>query len=358
MGSIGFANAAYILIHMDDSQKNHLKAYGIAYWVLQGGGEVDWLLNYRGGSFSFLYAKTIENELKIRGVSYEIMPDASYNKVLLDIADPEENMDVIKLEKTPKVAVYSPKGKQPWDDAVTLVLTYAEIPYDVVYDEELLEDELPKYDWLHLHHEDFKEARAAKYNFNKVSQMKLAVAHKVRDYVVGGGFMFAMCSATDTYDIALSAEGTDICDRMFDGDGPDAHAQEHLDYNKTFAFKDFKIVKNPMEYEHGNIDVSKSRGQISQTIDFFTLFDFSAKWDPVPTMLTQNHQKVIKGFMGQTTAFKKNLVKKDVLVMGENKALKEARYIHGEHGYGTWTFYGGHDPEDYRHFVNDPQVTG
>jgi len=375
--SISFCNAAYLLIPMDDNQSNHLKAYGIAYWILGSGSNVDWLLNYRGGSFCIGYAKTLENEMKIRGVGYEVLPDASYNKILLEIANPEENMDLVKLEKLPRVAVYSPKGKQPWDDAVTLVLTYAEIPYDIVYDEELLEDELPKYDWLHLHHEDFtgqygkfyanyrneawykdrqkeEEARAAKYKFSKVSQMKLAVAHKIRDYVLGGGFMFAMCSATDTYDIALAAEGTDICDRMFDGDGPDPHAQEHLDFSKTFAFKDFKIVKNPFEYEHGNVDVTKSRGSVSQPMDQFTLFEFSAKWDPVPTMLTQSHQRVIKGFMGQTTAFKKKLVKKDVLILGENKGLKEARYIHGEHGYGTWTFYGGHDPEDYRHFVNDP----
>jgi len=371
------SQAAYLLINMDDKQTNHLKAYGVAYWVLQNGIDVDWMLNYKGGSFAFKYAKPLETELKIRGVSYEVVPDASYSKILLEIADPEQNMDVIKLEKLPKIAVYSPKGKQPWDDAVTLVLTYAEIPYDIVYDEELLEDELPKYDWLHLHHEDFtgqygkfyasyrnapwyierqkeEEARAAEYGFKKVSQMKLSVVHKIRDYVSGGGFMFAMCSATDTYDIALSAEGLDICDRMFDGDGPDSDAQQKLNYHNCFAFKDYKIIKNPMEYEHANIDVTRTRGSVSQAVDFFTLFEFSAKWDPVPTMLTQCHTAVVKGFMGQTTAFNKKLVKKNVLILGENKALNEARYIHGEFGYGTWSFYGGHDPEDYRHFVNDP----
>jgi len=346
---------------------------------LQADQQVDWLLNYKGGSFACRYSKTVESELKIRGVNYQVLPDAAYNKIVMEIADPEQNMDLIKLEKPPKVAVYSPKGKQPWDDAVTLVLTYAEIPYDVVYDEELLKDDLPKYDWLHLHHEDFtgqygkfyasyrsakwyidrqkgEEAKAKMLGYEKVSHMKLAVVKKVREFVSGGGFMFAMCSATDTYDIALSAEGLDICDRMFDGDGPDPKAQDKLNYTNTFAFRDFKLVKNPLEYEHANIDVSKSRGNISESVDFFTLFEFSAKWDPVPTMLCQNHTRVVKGFMGQTTAYHKSLIKSDVLILGENKSVNEARYIHGTQGYGTWTFYGGHDPEDYRHFVGDPET--
>ncbi|MDP4267303.1 MAG: asparagine synthetase B, partial [Bacteroidota bacterium] len=316
------------------------------------------------------------DECNIRGVTYEIIADVQTASILEDISHPEVNMDEIKLNKPPKVAVYSPKSKHPWDDAVTLALTYAEIPYDVVYDDEVLDGKLPLYDWLHLHHEDFtgqygkfwaaynqtpwyqedvrvSEAMAKKHGFNKVSQLKLAVAKKIRDFVAGGGFMFAMCSATDSYDIALSADGVDICDYMFDGDPADPNAQKKIDYSKTFAFTDFTLVKNPYEYEISNIDVPHMRA-VSQTQDFFTLFDFSAKWDPVPTMLCQNHQRIIKGFMGQTTAFRKEVIKSNVLILGEFKAMKEAKYIHGEYGKGTWTFYGGHDPEDYQHFVYNP----
>ncbi|GIV34223.1 MAG: hypothetical protein KatS3mg031_1758 [Chitinophagales bacterium] len=368
--------ASYILIPMDETQKNHLKSYGVAYWVLQNGVDVDWLLNYRGGSFAFKYVDKLEQECLIRGISYEILADGQYGKILNDIANPEVNMDVVKLEKAPKVAVYAPPVNQPWDDAVTLVLTYAEIPYDVVYDGEVLNGLLPKYDWLHLHHEDFTgqygkfyaqyrnqpwyqeqvrsaEADAKKYGFNKVSKLKLAVAQKIRDYVMGGGFLFAMCSATDTYDISLSAENTDICDYMFDGDPPDPQAQQKLDFSKTFAFQNFILRMNPYEYEFSNIDIPVPR-TVPPNMDYFTLFEFSAKWDPIPTMLTQCHTRTIKGFMGQTTAFRNEVLKSDVLVMGENKAASEARYIHGEFGYGTWTFYGGHDPEDYQHFVYDP----
>lgn len=372
------ASAAYILVPMDAAQKDHLKSYGIAYWVLENGLEVDWLLNYRGGSFAFKHAKPLESECLIRGVSYEIMPDAAYNKILNDIANPEANMDAVKLEKSPKIAVYSPKSKLPWDDAVTMVLTYAEIPYDLIYDDEVLQGELPKYDWLHLHHEDFtgqygkfygryrnaawyiddvreQENIAARNGFSKVSQLKLAVANKIKNFVLGGGFLFAMCSATDSYDIALSAEGVDICESMFDGDPAEGNAQQKIDYDKTLAFKNFVLSMNPYEYEYSNIDMTQHRN-VPMNLDYFTLFEFSAKWDPVPTMLTQCHQRTVKGFMGQTTAFNKDLVKSDVLIMGENKAANEARYIHGELGNGTWTFYGGHDPEDYQHYVGDPKT--
>ncbi len=370
------SHAAFILIPMDNSQSNHLKAYGIAYWVLEKDVKVDWLLNFRGGSFSFPYNKTLENECLIRGVKYEVIPDAQMAKIKTDIAHPEANMDAMRLEKAPKIAVYSPKSKLPWDDAVTLVLTYAEIPYEVIYDDEVLGDELHLYDWLHLHHEDFTgqygkfyrsyknaawyrqqvsefEATAAKNGFKKVSQAKLAVVHKFRDYVAGGGFLFAMCSATDTYDIALAAEGVDICHQVFDYDPADPTAQDKLDFNKTFAFQDFKISQNPNEYEYSNIDSDVPR-KVPQNRDFFTLFEFFVKWDPIPTMLTQCHTRTVPGFMGQTTSFKKSVIKPSVLVLGENKALDEARYIHGEFGNGTWSFYGGHDPADYRHLVGDP----
>lgn len=368
--------AASILINMDEEQRNHLKAYGIAFYALQKGITVDWLLNYKGGSFLIAYNQNIENELKIRGVSYNVIADAKVTAILTEISNPEVNMDMVKLEKVPKIAVYSPKSKLPWDDAVTMVLKYAEIPYDVIYDEEVVGGKLPEYDWLHLHHEDFtgqygrfwanyrgaswyqddvkrQEATAKKLGFDKVSQMKLAVAQKIRAFCSGGGFLFAMCSGTDTFDIALSAAGIDICERMFDGDGVTPNAQSKLDFSQTFAFQDFKLDLNPMNYKFSDIDVTNTR-KVDKTRDFFTLFDFSAKWDVVPTMLTQNHEKVIKGFMGQTTAFRKSLIKPDVLVLGELKSADEARYIHGDFGKGSWTFYGGHDPEDYQHLVGDP----
>ena len=371
-------HAAYILIPMDNSQKNHLKAYGLTYWVLEQQVEVSWLLNFRGGSFMFRHHQMLEGECVVRGVSYQVIADVQHNAILNEIADPQSNMDEMKLQKAPKVAVYSPKNKLPWDDAVTLALTYAEVPYDVLYDEEVIGGSLPLYDWLHLHHEDFTgqfgkfwsayrtaqwyiddvrstEATAAKLGFSKVSDLKLAVANKIKEFTSGGGYLFAMCSAPDSYDVALAAEHIDICDVIFDGDGVTPDANKHLDYHNCFAFTDFQVVLNPYEYEISNIDVTNTRrSTINESNDFFTLFEFSAKWDPVPTMLTQNHMQVIKGFMGQTTAFNKKFIKPNVVIMGENKAAGEARYIHGSYGKGTWTFYGGHDPEDYQHLVGDP----
>ncbi|MEM7102962.1 MAG: asparagine synthetase B [Bacteroidota bacterium] len=378
----GSAFASYIMIPMNEHQKNHLKAYGIAYWVLTHDVEVHWLLNYEGGSFAFKNNILFQDECITRDVSYEIIPDAKFTKILQDISHPERNMDAIKLEVAPKVAVYTPdvnaKGEtiQPWDDAVTLVLTYAEIPYDVIYDTDVLEGKLAEYDWLHLHHEDFTgqygkfyasygsrpwyrehvksmEDLAEKHGFAKVSHLKLAVAKMIQAYVSGGGFMFAMCSATDTYDIAIASEGLDIIEHMYDGDPQDPTAQDKLNFTNTFAFQDFKVVRDPLRYEHSNIDATHTR-KVDMQNDYFTLFDFSAKWDPVPSMLTQNHTRTVKGFMGQTTAFRKELIKSNVLVMGENKPANEARYIHAEFGFGTWTFFGGHDPEDYRHYVHDP----
>ncbi len=376
--------ASYIFLPMGhDEQKDHLKAYGVTYWVLEQGIEAYWLLNYQGGSFAFPHTSEFEKECKTRGVSYKVLPDAQFHKIRQDISSPEVNQDVIKLEQAPKIAVYTPdfnsRGEkiQPWDDAVTLVLTYAEIPYETVYDREVLEDKLAEYDWLHLHHEDFTgqygkfykgyhtqnwykenqkkmEALATSLGFDKVSMLKLAVAKKIRDYVEGGGFMFAMCSATDTYDICLAMDGKDICAEMYDGDAAQNISPDDIDYSKTFAFKDFELIENPYEYEYSTIDNRKRK--VSPETDYFTLFDFSAKWDPIPTMLTQNHTRTVKGFMGQTTAFHKSHVKTDVLIMGENKSIDEVRYMHGTQGYGTWSFYGGHDPEDYRHFVGDPET--
>ena len=370
--------AAYLLINMDDTQKNHLKAYGIAYLSIQKEVDVNWLLNYKGGSFLIKANSYIENECKIRNVSYKIIADLQSNRILNDISKNDVNQEVIRLEKAPRIAIYSPKNKQPWDDAVTLALTYAEIPYDIIYDDEVLNNILPLYDWLHLHHEDFTgqygkfyasfknaswykeqkksfEKDAKRLGYKKVSQAKLAVAKKIKEYVQSGGFLFAMCSATDSYDIALASEGVDICHHMFDGDPIESEINNKLDFSKTFAFKNFELVQNPNKYEFSSIDATQTR-RIKPNLDFFTLFEFSAKWDPVPTMLCQNHTQVIKGFMGQTTSFRKKYLKSDVIIMGETKSANEARYIHGKQGNGTWTFYGGHDPEDYQHRVGDPKT--
>ncbi len=365
-----------ILLPMDEtSQKNHLKAYGITYWVLSKNYKANWLLNYRGGSFLLPDAQEIRRECQIRGVSFEVLSDGAANGILDEISSPSQNMENVLLEKAPKVAVYTPPGKKPWDDAVTLVLTYAEIPFTPIYDEEVLSDGLLLYDWLHLHHEDFSgqygkffgayrnapwyieqkqdaEKLAAKLGFSKVSQEKLAVAKKIRDFVIGGGFMFAMCSATDSFDIALSAEGVDICEPMFDGDPSEANYQSRIDYGATLAFKDFTLERNPLVYEFSDIDTTNKRN-ILPDVDYFTLMEYSAKWDPIPSMLCQNHTQLVKGFMGQTTAFAGNLVKSNILVMGECKLNGEARYIHGTKGKGMFTFFGGHDPEDYQHRVGD-----
>ncbi|MCC5921051.1 MAG: asparagine synthetase B [Cyclobacteriaceae bacterium] len=370
-------HAAHLLIPMDrDNQSNHLKAYGIVYWTLERDIPVNWLLNFRGGSFMLKSNPKVEDELIVRGVSYITISDSEANQIINEIAGPESNMDVMNLEKVPKIAVYSPKSKQPWDDAVTLALTYAEIPYDVIFDDEVMYDELPKYDWLHLHHEDFTgqygkfyrvyrhhswyremvqeyEETARKHGFEKVSQLKLGVVKKIKEFVAGGGFMFAMCSATDTYDIALAADGVDFIESMYDGDPADPKAQQKLNFDNTLAFENFTLVRNPYEYEYSDIDMQPGERGLKESNDFFTLFQFSAKWDPIPTMLTQNHETVLRGFMGQTTAFRKSLIRSDVVIMGENKDVGEAKYIHGVLGNGFWTFYGGHDPEDYQHLVGE-----
>ncbi|MFE3872656.1 asparagine synthetase B [Flavobacterium sp. ZS1P70] len=371
------AKASFILLPMDETtQQNHLKAYGITYWCLDKNYKASWLLNYRGGSFLLPDAPEIRRECQIRGVSFEILSDSEETKILNEISSPSQNMEAVILEKAPKIAVYTPKGKQPWDDAVTMVLTYAEIPFTPIYDEEVLSDQLLLYDWLHLHHEDFtgqygkffgayrnapwyieqkKEAEilAAKLGYSKVSQEKVAVAKKIRDFVIGGGFMFAMCSATDSFDIALAADGVDICETMFDGDASDANYQSKMNYGSTFAFKDFILERRPEQYEFSDIDMTLKR-RIPMEKDYFTLMEFSAKWDPIPSMLCQNHTQLVKGFMGQTTSFDPALIKSNVLVMGTCELNGEVRYLHGEKGKGMYTFYGGHDPEDFQHQVGDP----
>jgi hypothetical protein len=370
------AKASFLLLPMDEeTQKNHLKAYGITYWCLAKDYKASWLLNYRGGSFLLPDAPEIRKECQIRGVSFEVLSDAEQAAILEEISAPSQNMDAVLLEKAPKIAVYTPPGKQPWDDAVTLVLTYAEIPFTPIYDEEVLADGLINYEWLHLHHEDFTgqygkfygayrftpwyieqkkaaEDLAAKLGYNKVATEKLAVAKKIRDFVIGGGFMFAMCSATDSFDIALAADGVDICETMFDGDAADGNYQTKIDYTQSFAFKNYILDRRPEHYEFSDIDMTEKR-KITMEKDYFSLMDFSAKWDPIPSMLCQNHTSLVKGFMGQTTAFDRELIKSNILIMGENEINGEARYIHGEKGKGMFTYFGGHDPEDYQHRVGD-----
>ena len=370
-------SASQLLIPMDVSQKNHLKAYGAAFFILENEVVIEWLLNYRGGSFLVPHLSTIEDVLIIKGVSYEILADGQANAIKKEIASPEVNQEVVQLEKAPKIAVYTPGGKQPWDDAVTLVMEYAEIEYDKIYDSTIINNGLIEYDWLHLHHEDFTgqygkfyasyknapwyrqqvaklESSAERLGFEKVSEMKLSVAKNIKNFVLGGGFLFTMCSGTDSFDIALAAHNTDICANMFDGDNADPNAQEKLDFTNSFAFENYLLEENPMKYEYSEIDGTDLHRTISEKEDVFTLFEFSAKWDIVPTMLTQCHTQIINGFYGQTTDFRKEFIKSNVLVMGETKSLGTARYIHSELGMGTWTYYGGHDPEDYQHRVGDP----
>lgn len=370
------AQAQKILIYMDLQQVEHLKAYGVAYWALENGINVEWLLNYRGGSFLMDHYPAVERELRIRGVGYSVLTGSETAQVYTTIE--QENMDKVLLEKAPKIAIYAPPNKQAWDDAVLLALEYAEIPHEKLWDERVLAGELEIYDWLHLHHEDFtgqygkfyanyrnadwykdevakNEALAKKLGFSKVSDLKLAVVKTIQEYVRRGGFLFAMCSATDTFDIALAASNVDICDAVFDGDPVEANAQQKLNYTNSLAFENFKIEPNPMLYEYSDIDIPPSYAPTLRgaEADYFTLFEFSAKYDPVPTMLTQCHVNAIKGFMGQTTGFKKNLIKKSVVILGEAEGTQQVKYLHGNLGKGTFTYYGGHDPEDYQHFVND-----
>jgi hypothetical protein len=376
-----FATQSYgqkILIPMDLAQTDHLKAYGIAFMALKQGQTVDWLLNFRAGSFMLDDVSNIANECRIRGVSFEMIDVAQASSIYSEVQSENNNMDVVKLEKPPKVAVYVQPGLKPWDDAVRLALEYAEIEYDAIWDEEVLGGKLEKYDWLHLHHEDFtgqygkfwanyqntpwyieqvalNEGMAKKLGFKKVSEMKKGVVQTIKNFVSNGGFLFAMCSAGDSFDIALAAMNLDICDVMYDGDPPDYDANSKLDFTNTFAFENFKLVSDPYVYEISDIDVQANETH-NPEIDYFTLFDFSAKYDPVPTMLTQDHANVIEGFMGQTTAYHKKYIKKSVTMLGEREGTDEVRYIHGNVGRGTFTWYGGHDPEDYKHFIGDEQT--
>ena len=367
---------AKLLIYMDLKQTNHLKAYGITFNGLKDGMTGDWLLNYRGGSFMFDYTDQLALKCRLKGVAFDKISQQEAVQIYSLVQSENQNMEVVRLEKAPKIAVYVPPNFKPWDDAVTLALDYAEVTYDKIWVDEILRGDLEKYDWLHLHHEDFTgqygkfyasfsnapwyieqqtiyENEAKKLGFKKVSEMEKAVVLTIKNYVGRGGFLFAMCSATDSYDIALAAMNVDIVDRMYDGDPPDPDAQQKLDFSQTFAFQNFKLEMNPIVYEYSNIDIQPAEIGDQQN-DYFTLFDFSAKYDPVPTMLTQDHVNIIHGFMGQTTMFRKELIKSNVIILGERAGTDQVKYIHGNYGRGTFTFYGGHDPEDYQHAVGDP----
>lgn len=378
--SIFMLSAAYaqkVLIPMDLTQTDHLKAYGLTYWALTKNVQTEWLLNYRGGSFLLDAESFLIAECRIRGVSFEQVSTSQAQSIYAEVQSEKTNMDVVKLEKPPRIAVYTPPGSRPWDDAVTMVLEYAEVKYDKIWDEEVLREKLSDYDWLHLHHEDFTgqygkffanyatapwyiqqvtllETTAKRMGFKKVSELKRAIVQKIKSYIEQGGFMFAMCSATDSYDIALAAARTDICETMFDGDPVQAGYDAKIDFSQTFAFENFEIYTDPYRYEYSTIDVDASFRVNNQAVDYFTLFDFSAKYDPVPTMLTQCHANVIKNFLGQTTAFHKEQIKKSVTVLAEREGTDEVKYLHGNVGRGTFTWYGGHDPEDYQHAVGDP----
>jgi len=375
----GILQAQYVLIPMDQSQSNHLKAYGVIYNHLVDGYEAQWLLNYRGGSFLAREENEIVRKSRLRDVGIEQISQTRASQIVREVESNSVNMATVPLQKAPRIAVYTPPHALPWDDAVVLALEYAEVDYDRIYNSEILDGELEEYDWLHLHHEDFTgqfgkfwgafrhtpwyqrqvrelEEMAAKHGFTKVSEMKRAVVLTIRDYIGNGGFLFAMCSGTDTFDIALAAKEVDIVPAEFDGDPYDPRANEKLDFTQTLAFENFRVNLEPARYKHGTIDIeARNRmNAVSREMDYFTLFDFSAKWDPVPTMLTQNHVSSVRGFYGQTTAFRLDTVKSNVVIMGKNAGLNEARYIHGNYGNGTFTFYGGHDPEDYTHMVGDP----
>lgn len=369
--------AEKLLIPMDLEQTDHLKAYGIAFWTLQQGLDVEWLLNYRGGAFLIKYIEKVVRESKLRDVAFIRISNAQATQIYVEIS--ENNMNRILLEKAPKIAVYTPPNRQPWDDAVTLALTYAEIHYETLWDEDILSGKLSDYDWLHLHHEDFTgqygkffrshgrqlwyqkqqsqyEALARRLGFSKVSQEKSAVSHAIHGYIKNGGFLFAMCSATDTFDISLAVGSADVIDAVFDGDPADPNFQEKLDFSRTIAFENFQLITDPMEYEHADIDLPPTiiNNLNGPNIDAFTLFEFSAKHDPVPAMLTQNHVPIVRNFLGQTTAFRKEKIKKSITIMGQIASTNIVKYIHGNVGQGTFTFYAGHDPEDYRHLVGDP----
>lgn len=365
-----------ILIPMDLQQTEHLKAYGLTFRNLLDGNRADWLLNYRGGSFLLDLSDKIISECLAEGIKFEQITLSQASQIYAEVQSEDNNMDVVRLEKAPKIAVYVPPGFVPWDDAVTLVFEYANVPYDKIWNDEVLNGDLSKYDWLHLHHEDFTgqygkfyasfsnaqwyvdqqimyENNAKKNGFQKVSEMMKSVTREIKRFVGQGGFLFAMCSATDSYDIALAAENVDICAQMFDGDAADSDAQEKLDFSKTLAFHNFKLETNPYVYEYSNIDIQPEEIG-SWDNDYFTLFEFSAKYDPVPTMLTQNHANVIRGFMGQTTMFRRNTIKNSVIILAERQGTDQVKYVNGNFGRGFFTFYGGHDPEDYQHAVGDP----
>ncbi|MGM0506560.1 MAG: asparagine synthetase B [Bacteroidota bacterium] len=366
-----------LLIPMDSSQGDHLRAYGITFRHLAEGGSAEWLLHYRGGSFLLPEDDEILLEAQRLQVDVERISENELLRLRSQLEQPDQQTTRIQLNEAPQIAVYAPPGAMPWNDAVRLALDYAEVPYERIYDRDVLDGSLDSFDWVHLHHEDFtgqhgkfwslynqspwyiesvryQNQLAEELGYASVSSLKRSVAQRIRSYVVQGGYLFAMCSGPNTLDIALAAGELDIVAEPFDGDPPDEQVNDHLDYSNTFAFENFQIETDPYEYRHGTIDIEPDLDRRTEELDYFTLFDFSPEWDPVPAMLTQNHESSIRGFFGQTTAFRSEVIKSSVTVLGEASGRREVKYLYGRLGEGTFTFYAGHDPEDYTHRVNDP----
>jgi hypothetical protein len=368
--------SASLLIPMDDAQSDHLKAYGLAYRAVQAGGRVEWFLNYRGGSFLLPDADAVRRDAALNGIAVEPVGDDALLGIRGEIA--ANNMDAIPLEKAPRVAVYVAPNAAPWDDAVTMALQYAGIPFDKVWDPEVLNGGLARCDWLHLHHEDFtgqyskfyliytgapwladmvqRNSDAARtLGFPSVPELKKAVARTIRGYVENGGFLFAMCTATETIDLALAAEHVDIAASFADGTPADPNADAKLDWSKAIAFTGGRVEPNPMIASFSDIDGHQvNAGPRRQPLGAFTLFNFSAKIDPVPTMLVQSHRQVIPDFYGLTTSFLRTRLKPADILLADETGAPWVKYIHGDLGKGTWTFFGGHDPEDPQHQIGDP----
>ncbi len=371
--NVWMLTAAMLLVPMDQAQSDHLRAYGVTYWAVQHGIRASWILNYRGGSFLLADLPEVRRRCALLGVTCVPLSDGDLAQIRAMI--PSQNMEELRLEKAPRVAVYVPPYAEPWDDAVTLALDYARIPYDRIYDRDILEGALDRYDWLHLHHVDFsgqfgkfgqyagqrwyqerkrmEEALARQYGFRRVADLKLAVARRIKAFVRRGGFLFAMCSAPITLDVALAAEGVDIVDAFYDGTPVDPDYASRLDYSKTLAFTNFQVFPAPFLYEHTDIDVTQQalrRGERAH----FLLREFSAKVDQVPAILTQDHTRAIREFLGQDTGFRRDRIKRGVVVLADVPGTEEVKYIYGTYGEGFFSYLGGHDPEDYQHLVGDP----
>ena len=368
----GALSAQHLLVPMDRDQANHLRAYGLTYHVIDGGLEAEWLLNYRGGSFLLPDTEGVRREAALRGVSVTPIEGGELARIRARIQN--ENMEAVPLETAPRVAIYTPPNTPPWDDAVTLALEYADIPYETIWDAEVLEGRLEDFDWLHLHHEDFtgqyskffltyagtgwlqdevrrNEEMARRFGHPNVPELKRAVAEQIRSFVVDGGFLFAMCSATETLDLALASHSVDITASYANGRSPDPDASERMDWDRALAFQGADIQTSASINAFSDIDSHQVNTPWREPLGAFTLFEFSAKIDPIPSMLVQNHESVIPDFYGLTTAFRADRLKPGATILAREG--NRVKYLTGMAGEGSWTFYGGHDPEDPEHQIGD-----